>query len=251
LGHNLGVRRVEERGSVRLPLVAVAGVIVVAGGLGIAVLSAPQTSGTGVAIPAHVHPGASAGEVSAADGHTDHTHLGPALEVRITDPETRRRLEGQLAAARRAVKGIRTAADAMALGYVRVTVDLAYLGVHYMHPAYVGAPFDPAHPTHLIFGSDAPEAPLVGLMYYVDRVGRPPSGFAGPNDLWHRHLQACMSDAFMLALDDISNEQCAQLGGAMTRLGPEFANRWMLHVWVVPGEKNPWGTFANGDPALA
>ena len=88
-------------------------------------------------------------------------------------------------------------------------------------------------------------------MYYIDKVGSPPAGFAGPNDLWHVHLQACMNEGFMLALDDISNDQCAGLGGAMTQLGPEFANRWMVHVWVVPGEKNPWGLFANGDPILA
>lgn len=37
----------------------------------------------------------------------------------------------------------------------------------------------------------------------------------------------------------------------MTSLGPEFRNRWMLHAWVVRGQKNPWGLFANGDPALA
>lgn len=139
------------------------------------------------------------------------------------------------------MQDIHTAADAMERGYVPVTVNLAYLGVHYMNPAYVGKPFDAAHPTHLVFGSD----------YSIDKVGSPPAGFAGPNDLWHRHLQACMNDGFMLALDGISNDQCAGLGGTMTQLGPEFANRWMVHVWVVPGQRNPWGLFANGDPVLA
>jgi hypothetical protein len=120
-----------------------------------------------------------------------------------------------------------------------------------MNPSYVGKPFDPAHPTHLIFGSDAPNAPLVGLMYYIFKTGSPPSGFAGPNDVWHVHLQACMNNGFLLALDDISNRACAALGGAMTQLSPEYANRWMVHVWVAPGEESPWGVFANGDPALA
>lgn len=86
-------------------------------------------------------------------------------------------------------------------------MDLAYLGVHYMNPAYVGKPFDPARPTHLVFGSDAPDAELVGLMYYIDRPGSPSTGFAGPNDAWHRHLEACMGDGLMLALDDIGADQ--------------------------------------------
>ena len=88
-------------------------------------------------------------------------------------------------------------------------------------------------------------------MYYVDNKGGAPEGFAGPNDVWHTHSAACMSNGIMVALDDISAAQCTKLGGALTPLGRSFANRWMLHVWVVPGEKNPWGTFADGDPVLA
>jgi hypothetical protein len=88
-------------------------------------------------------------------------------------------------------------------------------------------------------------------MYYINRPGDPPSGFAGPNDAWHRHLKACMGNGLMLALDDIGAGQCASIGGTITNLGPAFRERWMLHAWVVPGQKNPWGVFANGDPALA
>jgi hypothetical protein len=234
-----------------LPLIATACVIVLAGGLAWAVASAPDNSNEGAAVSAHVHSGASTADGAHvhADGSSHH-HLGPATEVAIS-AATRRKLDVQLRAARASVQDIRTAADAMARGYSQVTVDLAYLGVHYMNPAYVGKPFDPAHPTHLIFGSDSPDAPLIGLMYYIDKVGSPPAGFAGPNDLWHVHLQACMNEGFMLALDDISPDQCSGLGGTMTPLGAEFANRWMVHVWVVPGQENPWGLFANGDPILA
>jgi hypothetical protein len=266
LGHNLGVRRFGEGGRVPLPLLAVSGVALLAAGLGFAVASAPDTRTRGVAVGAHVHSnvvrdagttgagsatGASNGAAFGGDGHTDHSHLGPTLEVQITDPATRRKLNRQLAAARDAVRGVHTAADAMAQGYVQVTVDLAYLGVHYLKTEYLSQPFDPSRPTHLIFGTDAPDAPLIGLMYYVNRVGRPPSGFAGPNDLWHRHLQACMNEGIMLALDDISVEQCAGIGGVITPLGAEYESRWMVHVWAVPGQENPWGTFANGDPVLA
>jgi len=250
MGQNHGVQRMGVAGRVSLPLVAAGAILLVGGALGFAIVSAPKSASTATAEAVHVHSATSV-DGTAGDGHSDHSHLGPALEVRITNPTTRRKLDQQLAEARAAVKDIHTAADAMARGYVPVTVNLAYLGVHYLNPAYVGQPFNAAHPTHLIFGSNSPDAPLVGLMYYVYQDGRPPAGFAGPNDLWHRHLSACMSGGFMLALDDVTSDQCAGLGGTITALGPEYKSRWMLHVWVVPGEKNPWGTFANGDPALA
>jgi hypothetical protein len=200
-------------------------------GIGVAVASAPDSPSTTPAAHQHV--------------------IGPATEVPIADAATRAKLSEQLGEARKAVAGIHTAADAMAQGYKPATIALAFLGTHYLKPEFLDKPFSPSRPTHLIFDSDKPDARLVGLMYYVDAKGGAPDGFAGPNDLWHTHAAACMSNGFMLALDDISSGQCTKLGGAMTPLGPKFANRWMLHVWAVPGEKNPWGMFADGDPVLA
>ncbi len=185
------------------------------------------------------------------NGQTHQHVVGLAGEIPITDRDTRRLLADQLAAARRSVRGIHTTADARAHGYLPATVDLGYLGVHYLNPELAAKPFDPARPTHLIFDQDNAQGRLVGLMYYVDNKGGAPEGFAGPNDVWHTHSAACMSNGIMVALDDISAAQCTKLGGALTPLGRSFANRWMLHVWVVPGEKNPWGTFADGDPVLA
>jgi hypothetical protein len=238
-----GTRRIS------LPLLAAAGVVVVAVGLGFALVSAPRISNEGVAVAAHVHSNSVDGMHVHEDGQAHH-HLGPALEVRLS-PTTQRKLDRQLAATRRSVRGIHTAADAMARGYVAVTVDLAYLGVHYVNPEYINKPFDPERPTHLIFNDNSPDAPLIGLMYYVYREGAAPPGFAGPNDLWHVHEHACMAEGFMLALDDVTVEQCATLGGAITQLPPEYRYRWMVHVWAVPGQENPWGLFANGDPVLA
>jgi hypothetical protein len=200
-------------------------------GIGVAVASAP--SAPSATTPAHQHV------------------IGPATEVPITDTATRVKLRQQLDAARKSVAGIHTAADAIARGYKPATIALAFLGTHYLKPEFLNKPFSPSRPTHLIFASDKLDARLVGLMYYVDEKGGPPDGFAGPNDVWHTHAAACMSGGFMLALDDISVGQCTKMGGVMTPLGPKFAHRWMLHVWLVPGEKNPWGMFADGDPALA
>jgi hypothetical protein len=197
-------------------------------------------------------PGTGDTAVAAATDAAPHQHVvGVAPEVPITDRGIQRELASQLSAARRSVRGIHTTADARAHGYVPATIDLAYLGVHYVNPELAAKPFDPGHPTHLIFDQDGPGGRLVGLMYYVEHEGGPPDGFAGPNDLWHTHAASCMSNGIMVALDDISSAQCTKLGGAMTLLGAKFANRWMLHVWVVPGEKNPWGLFADGDPVLA
>ena len=181
-----------------------------------------------------------------------HRHVaGFAREEPITDAAIRRTLQRQLAYARESVGGIRTTTDAAAHGYLPVTLDLAYLGVHYLKPALLEPPFSPRRPTHLIFDREGPEGRLIGLMYYVETDGDAPAGFAGPNDHWHVHETACMSNGIMLALDDVTDTASARLGGALVPLPRNFANRWMLHVWVVPGNTNPWGTFADGNPALA
>lgn len=223
----------------RLPVLAGFVVVVVAAGLGYAIATAPANSSS-----------ASSADGNAAGSEHEHHHiLGPEVDVPI-NAATQRELNVQLSEARAAVKDIHTAADALTRGYFPVTVKLAYLGVHYMNPTYVGKPFNPAHPTHLIFANDSPNAALIGLMYYVQKAGAPPVGFVGPNDLWHVHLAACMNGGYMLALDDISSDQCTALGGTMTKLPAPFAHRWMLHAWIVPGQKNPWGLFAHGNPAV-
>jgi hypothetical protein len=37
----------------------------------------------------------------------------------------------------------------------------------------------------------------------------------------------------------------------MTPLGKTFANPWMLHVWVVPGDNNPLRDVRRRAPVLA
>jgi hypothetical protein len=227
---------------VHLGLVALAVVVLVAvgGAIVIALDAAPRAE-------------SSAGAAVSAEAGDAHQHVaGFATEEPVTDPATRRTLARQLAAARSSVAGIRTTADAEAHGYRPVTLDLAFLGVHYLNPDHLERPFSPHRPTHLIFDRDGPEGRLIGIMYYIDtKGGDAPAGFAGSNDHWHNHTAACMADGFMLALDDVTERTCTRLGGALEPLPRNFASRWMLHVWVVPGNANPWGTFADGNPALA
>lgn len=195
--------------------------------------------------------GEGAGATVAAAGTPLHHATGFASDERVTDDATRRALRSQLSAARGSVEGIRTTDDARARGYVPVTLDLAYLGVHYLNPKHLEKPFSPDRPTHLIFDRDGPDARLIGLMYYIDTAGAAPDGFAGPNDHWHSHTTACIAGGLTVALDDVTERSCTRLGGTLEALPPNYASRWMLHVWVVPGNANPWGRFADGSPALA
>jgi hypothetical protein len=225
--------------------------------LGLAALAVIVLAGIGgaivIALDAAPPAEPSAGAAISAGATGSHQHVaGFATEEPVTDATTRRALDRQLAAARSSVAGIRTIADAEAHGYVPVTLDLAFLGVHYLKPDYLKRPFSPDRPTHLIFDRDGPDARLIGLMYYIDtKGGDAPAGFAGPNDHWHNHTAACMANGFMLALDDVTERSCTRLGGALRPLPAGFASRWMLHVWVVPDNTNPWGIFADGNPALA
>ena len=205
-----------------------------------------------LALDAAPRPESEAGATVAAVASDSHRHVaGFAVEEPVTDPVSRRLLRKQLADARASVDGIVTTTDAKAAGYEPVTLDLAYLGVHYVKPEFLDLPFSPERPTHLIFDRDGPQGRMIGLMYYIDTAGAAPDGFEGWNDHWHNHRAACMANGLMLALDDVTAASCARLGGSLEPLPDDFASRWMLHVWVVPDNVNPWGTFADGNPALA
>jgi hypothetical protein len=230
-----------DGGRVHLGVMALIGVVVLAAGAAIL-----------LTLDAAPRAGSDAGATVAAAASDPHEHIaGFALEEPVTDADTRRELRRQLAVARESVHGIVTTQDAVARGYVPVTLDLAFLGVHYLNPDYLEMPFSPERPTHLIFDRDGPDGRVLGLMYYIDTAGRAPDGFAGPNDHWHNHRAACMANGLMLAIDDVTVGSCTRLGGSLEPLPDKFASRWMLHAWVVRGYTNPWGVFADGNPALA
>ena len=161
--------------------------------------------------------------VAAATSEAHPHGAGFAIEEPVTDENTRRELRRQLASASSSVDGIVTPADAEARGYVPVTLDLAFLGVHYLNPKYLDMPFSPKRPTHLIFDRDGPGGRMIGLMYYIHTPGDVPDGFVGPNDHWHNHRGACMANGLMLALDDVTEQSCTRLGGSLEPFHRDFA----------------------------
>ncbi|MEZ5254206.1 MAG: hypothetical protein R2689_10160 [Microthrixaceae bacterium] len=50
----------------------------------------------------------------------------------------------------------------------------------------------------------------------------------------------------MIGDTSLSAEECAERGGRKT--GGESG--WMMHAWVVPGCKSPWGVFSAATPLL-
>jgi hypothetical protein len=145
-----------------------------------------------------------------------------------------------------------TPAQAIAGGYVKTTVDVPYMGEHYLNYDYVKTgKFDPLKPQGLLFSKiDSGEEKLVGVWFLlipgINGITRDaePAGFVGDLDLWHAHTGLCLGGKNG-ASEGQTKEACAATSGNF------IADlRWMMHVWVVPETtENPAGVFAylNGD----
>ena len=78
-----------------------------------------------------------------------------------------------------------------------------------------------------------------------------PEGFAGPNDVWHAHRNACIVqtptgiDAPLGADQPVTKAQCDAVGGMLIR-----QTQQLLHVWVVPGYESPEGVYAHLSSAV-
>lgn len=179
--------------------------------------------------PVHIVTGAPGPEVEA----------GPESSIAVPLPLQGRYLS-QLASARRAAEGLMTTAEAAKAGYVRAAPFTPGDGVHWIRWDLVGQPFDPAHPSMLLYSDTTNHARLIAFSYYTRSVGAPPAGFAGPDDRWHQHRGLCI-DAGRTVGEGIAANVC---GGIWLN----GADLWMLHAWIVPGETNPWGQFAPIDP---
>jgi hypothetical protein len=177
-----------------------------------------------------------------------HDHRGPQTQQRV-DRATRAALVDQQVQARTVVAKYPTVADAVKAGYRMSTPFVPCIGAHYTNIGLV-ARFDPTRPSELLYDGTRPDSKLVGLSYLVYQPGGAPSGFAGPNDVWHQHNAnggLCFSRAgVVIGGEQSSAEECARLGGAKR----ELTDVWMLHDWVVPGWECSWGVFAPECPEL-
>ena len=153
-----------------------------------------------------------------------------------------RRLNEQWMQARAAVPGVDTVGEATAAGYTRAAVQVPGIGTHWVDWTLIAAPFDPARPAMLLFDERGPSPRLVGFSYWVQSDDEP-QGFAGANDVWHRHTNLCIVNGWVDRERSESRADCA----GQVLAGSDL---WMLHAWVVPGWENRWGNFAIHNPAL-
>jgi hypothetical protein len=173
-------------------------------------------------------------------GHHGHGGGAPVSTSQLTSAE-RETFEAQWAAAVAAVTGLDTPEEATASGYTRAAVFGPGVGVHWVNWTLIDAPFDPARPAMLLFDERRGRNDLIGFSYWL-RTDHP-DGFAGMNDVWHRHTDLCIVNGWVDRERSASVDDCAGsfLAGA---------DLWMLHAWVVPELPNRWGDFSVLHPAL-
>lgn len=249
-------RPVRDRVSLRFTAGAFGTIAVLAGAL---VLTPDYTEAHAASGHAHDAVEVAAGDspcelagaaVSPAQVTTDaegHDHRGPTPQLPLTRAE-RIELEAQQAQARTVIARYPTVAAAEAAGYKKSTVYIPCIGAHYTNFRYV-MKFDPANPSELLFDGTDPDSRLVGLSYLVVSLNGAPTGFAGPNDVWHQHNAnggLCLKGGLVIGSESMTEETCRSLGGR--KAGGDFV--WMVHDWIVPGWECSWGVFAAECPEL-
>ena len=188
-------------------------------------------------------------------------NVDEAKELAIPDQPlntaTRAVLAQQLVEARAAALRYPTVADALKAHMLQAGQFSPLTGAHYINIAAMvpranvrfGA-FDAADPQSLIYAGTHPTSRVIGVMYLSVSV-LPPSGFAGPNDHWHRHTNTCVEYrgakiVVPFAADsDVTPAMCSAKRGVFMR-----ETAWMVHAWVVPGWESPTGVFSHEDPDL-
>jgi hypothetical protein len=168
--------------------------------------------------------------------------FGPVREIALS-PAQQARFDPQWREAVSVARSLATPERAAAAGYVQASPFLRGVGAHWIKWSLVSRPFDVAQPSMLLFDARVGQPQrLVGFSYWVASNAEP-SGFAGPNDRWHRHSGLCFTNTGWLSTEDVSNGECRGhwLDGQ---------DLWMLHAWVVPGFPNSWGQFAPINPIL-
>jgi hypothetical protein len=171
-----------------------------------------------------------------------HRHDPVALASTLS-PDEQARFDEQINAAVEAAKTFPTLESAAAQDYAQSSTQLPGIGTHWVRWSLVDQPFDPAQPAMLLFDQSELHPPrLAGFSYWV-RSEHAPEGFAGPNDVWHRHSGLCFEDGFLVKEDVPAADQCGEhwLNGS---------DLWMLHAWVAPNTNNDEGVFAPRNKGL-
>jgi hypothetical protein len=206
--------------------------------------------------PAAVSSDAAGDDLGLSLLRNGHQH-GSGADVEL-DAATQDRLDAQLAVTREVAEQYPTVADAEAAGYRRAGPFSPGLGAHYviqtsaaLNADGVVEEADLRQPLAIIYDGTEPDSPVAGFMYY-SMSGEAPEGFVGPNDHWHYHDNVCLVsnpdgslDAPLGADREVTDEQCARLGGNLLHV-----TQWMAHVWTVPGYESEMGTFSEINPAL-
>jgi hypothetical protein len=179
-----------------------------------------------------------------ADTGFGHSHGSAADVAAPLTADEQALFDAQLACARRAAKVLATPEQAADAGYVQGSTYTAGVGDHWIDWTAVGKPFDPGHPSMLLFAKrrfGQPEE-LVGFSYWVGSAAEP-AGFAGPNDHWHQHVGLCFENGWLTRQAVLRKADCPDAFVAGTNL-------WMLHAWVVDGVPSRLGLFSTLNPAL-
>jgi len=175
---------------------------------------------------------------AAAEAHDHTVTFASALS-----PADQATFDEQLQAAKDAATHFGTTADAAAAGYVQSATQIPGVGTHWVNWDLVDRPFDPAQPAMLLFDQTSlHDTRLAGFSYWV-RSTDPPDGFAGPNDVWHRHSGLCFENGWNVRENVPAKNECAGdwLNGS---------DLWMLHAWIAPDVPNSDGVFAPRNTAL-
>ncbi len=167
---------------------------------------------------------------------------------------TRKELAAELVAARAVAMRYPTVKDATDAGYLQAGLFTPGAGAHYISLSVGAAGYthktglDPSQPLALIYDGVGPKSRITGLMYGSFELN-PPSGFAGPNDHWHRHTNLCIdyTDRGKISVpfppdSDVTQAQCDAVHGQFMR-----NTLWMVHAWVVPGWESPQGVFSHAN----
>ena len=176
------------------------------------------------------------------------THAGPQYWTPMTNAADCQQLHVELDRARRLADRYPTAAQAKEAGYMMTASFVAGMGSHWLNFSLLDGKFDIDNPEILLYSGNDDGSRLIGLSYLVvSHPGiTPTQGFTGDNDEYHTHKQLCRRENVIVGDSLTPDDVCRQLGGTLQRED----DRFMMHVWLIPGCESPWGMFSAANPLI-